>query len=269
METSTIHTCLIESNPFFREGLKSILRDTRFRIDFESGSLTDARSYLDREKPDLVVAELPPDDDEAMAGLIAIREAFPNGRVVALVGKHCPVAMTECLKGEIDGYLIKTMKPSVLVKALALIVEGERVYPANLLAWLLRGSGAPMMIVPQQQENHNLTEREVDILQLLVSGEPNKIIARHLSITEATVKVHLRSLLKKINAANRTQAAIWALHHGISRTAGPGGAARSGARGPQSNRLRATGTGGPSTEAEPSSAAGGAVRVVGGLGAAR
>lgn len=263
MESSTIHTCLIESNPFFREGLKSILRDTRFRIDFEAGSLADARSYLDREKPDLVVAELPPDDDEAMAALIGIREAFPDSRVVALVAKHCPVAMTECLKGEVDGYLIKTMKPSVLVKALALIIEGERVYPANLLAWLLRGSGAPMMIVPQQQENHNLTDREVDILQLLVSGEPNKIIARHLSITEATVKVHLRSLLKKINAANRTQAAIWALHHGIARGSGPGAGVRPGARGNQANRLRATGTGGPPTEADP------AVARIGGLGALR
>lgn len=250
MENSTIHTCLIESNPFFREGLKSILRDTRFRIDFEAGTLKEARDYLDREKPDLVVTELPADDEEALEGIIAIREAFPDSRVVALVGKHCPVAMTECLKGEIDGYLIKTMKPSVLVKALALIVEGERVYPANLLAWLLRGSGTPMMIVPQQQENHNLTEREVDILQLLVSGEPNKIIARHLSITEATVKVHLRSLLKKINAANRTQAAIWALHHGIARGTGPGGAIRpTSSRGPQ-GRMRVAGGSAANPEAE-------------------
>jgi two-component system nitrate/nitrite response regulator NarL len=81
-----------------------------------------------------------------------------------------------------------------------------------------------MVVMPGSQEQYNLTAREMDILHLLVAGEPNKVIARRLSITEATVKVHLRSLLKKINAANRTQAAIWALHHGFANSAAPTGA---------------------------------------------
>lgn len=151
-----------------------------------------------------------------------IREAVPDARIVALVGQQCPMLMTDCLMQDIDGFLIKTMKPSVLLQSLALIAEGERVYPANLVARLLRGGAQSMVVMPGSQEQYNLTAREMDILHLLVAGEPNKVIARRLSITEATVKVHLRSLLKKINAANRTQAAIWALHHGFANSAAPG-----------------------------------------------
>lgn len=224
MEKDLIKTCIIESNSFFREGLKSILRDSRFRIDCEAERVEDALAYLQNERPDLVIAELPAGTETVPADFNAIREAVPDARIVALVGQQCPMLMTDCLMQDIDGFLIKTMKPSVLLQSLALIAEGERVYPANLVARLLRGGTQSMVVMPGSQEQYNLTAREMDILHLLVAGEPNKVIARRLSITEATVKVHLRSLLKKINAANRTQAAIWALHHGFANSAAPTGA---------------------------------------------
>jgi two-component system nitrate/nitrite response regulator NarL len=224
MEKDLIKTCIIESNSFFREGLKSILRDSRFRIDCEAERVEDALAYLQNERPDLVIAELPAGTETVPADFSAIREAVPDARIVALVGQQCPMLMTDCLMQDIDGFLIKTMKPSVLLQSLALIAEGERVYPANLVARLLRGGTQSMVVMPGSQEQYNLTAREMDILHLLVAGEPNKVIARRLSITEATVKVHLRSLLKKINAANRTQAAIWALHHGFANSAAPTGA---------------------------------------------
>ncbi|GAA0575410.1 response regulator transcription factor [Caenispirillum bisanense] len=226
MEKDTIKTVIVESNSFFREGLKSILRDSRFDIGFESEKPEDALAYLQAEKPDLVIVELPVGAEAVPEAFHAIREAVPEARIVALVGQQCPMLMTDCLMQDIDGFLIKTMKPNVLLQSLALIAEGERVYPANLVARLLRGGAQSMVMMPGSQEQYNLTAREMDILHLLVAGEPNKVIARRLSITEATVKVHLRSLLKKINAANRTQAAIWALHHGFAST---GAAAAAGA----------------------------------------
>ncbi len=66
-----------------------------------------------------------------------------------------------------------------------------------------------------ERQNHGLSNREMEILHCLVNGEPNKVIARALGITEATVKVHLKNLLKKINVVNRTQAAVWAIKNGI------------------------------------------------------
>lgn len=133
MEKELIKTCIIESNSFFREGLKSILRDSRFRIDCEAESVADALTYMQNEHPDLVIAELPVGAETVPADFNAIREAVPDARIVALVGQQCPMLMTDCLMQDIDGFLIKTMKPSVLLQSLALIAEGERVYPANLV----------------------------------------------------------------------------------------------------------------------------------------
>jgi DNA-binding NarL/FixJ family response regulator len=65
-------------------------------------------------------------------------------------------------------------------------------------------------------ESYGLSDRELEILRCLVNGDANKVIANRLAITEATVKVHMKSLLRKIKAGNRTQAAIWALHHGLA-----------------------------------------------------
>lgn len=97
MEKELIKTCIIESNSFFREGLKSILRDSRFRIDCEAESVADALTYMQNEHPDLVIAELPVGAETVPADFNAIREAVPDARIVALVGQQCPMLMTDCL----------------------------------------------------------------------------------------------------------------------------------------------------------------------------
>ncbi len=93
---------------------------------------------------------------------------------------------------------------------------GEKVLPTHLAALLVKGilSSAPTRI--NTANSHGLTEREVQILQCLVQGDSNKMIANRLGITEATVKVHMKGLLRKISATNRTQAAIWALNNGFA-----------------------------------------------------
>ncbi len=97
---------------------------------------------------------------------------------------------------------------------------GEKVFPTHLAALLVNGvaNTVPANIPPDN--SFGLSEREMQILQCLVQGDSNKLIANRLSITEATVKVHMKSLLRKINVSNRTQAAIWALNNGLLPNAG-------------------------------------------------
>ncbi len=91
---------------------------------------------------------------------------------------------------------------------------GEKVFPTHLAQLLVSSRGDELgQDVPPRRKG--LSQREVQILRCLLNGNSNKMIANHLNITEATVKVHLKSLLRKINASNRTQAAIWALNNGI------------------------------------------------------
>jgi two-component system, NarL family, nitrate/nitrite response regulator NarL len=110
-----------------------------------------------------------------------------------------------------DGYLLKDVSPEALIQSLQLVVIGEKVFPTNLAALLLTQISTPA----PQSSWRGLSAREREILQHLVTGASNKLIANRLGITEATVKVHLKTLLRKIDVNNRTQAAIWAMNNGI------------------------------------------------------
>ena len=96
---------------------------------------------------------------------------------------------------------------------------GEKVFPTHLAALLVNG----MADTPPARvtTSHGLSEREGQVLQCLVHGDSNKMIGNRLNITEATIKVHMKSLLRKINATNRTQAAIWAMKNGLGPNVAP------------------------------------------------
>ncbi len=117
------------------------------------------------------------------------------------------------------GYLIKDISVEALLQSLLLVMLGEKVFPTHLATLLVNGmpNTAPASIVT----SHGLTERECQVLRCLVQGDSNKMIANRLNITEATIKVHMKSLLRKINATNRTQAAIWALNNGLGPSVAP------------------------------------------------
>ena len=119
-----------------------------------------------------------------------------------------------------SGYLIKTISCDPLGGALRLISMGEKVFPSQIAESLL--DPAWRMARPNWnagREALNLSAREIEILRCLVSGEANKVISRRLHITEATVKVHIKAILRKLRVTNRTQAAIWAVTRGLSDSA--------------------------------------------------
>lgn len=117
-----------------------------------------------------------------------------------------------------DGYMLSDVSVEAFEQTLRLVLLGERIFPGRLASLLLtRGREAEAVRGDDDMAHHgHLSRRELQILQCLANGDPNKVIANTLSITEATVKVHLRSLLKKIGAQNRTQAAIWAINRGLA-----------------------------------------------------
>ena len=140
---------------------------------------------------------------------------LPDAKVVVLTEMLCSQTLAACLGAGAHGYLIKDISVEALLQSLRLVELGEKVFPTHLAALLVNGmmaSTAPA----RQVSSHGLSEREGQVLQCLVQGGTNKMIANRLGITEATIKVHMKSLLRKINASNRTQAAIWALNHGLA-----------------------------------------------------
>jgi two-component system, NarL family, nitrate/nitrite response regulator NarL len=109
----------------------------------------------------------------------------------------------------LSGILTYDLPAAAFVRSLRLINSGERVFPRDLVSG--RRSQPTMLRMQSQSGGVHLSPREKEILSHLVAGHSNKVIARHLDITEATVKVHLKSVVRKIKVENRTQAALWAM----------------------------------------------------------
>ena len=200
--TST-HTILIESNRLFRQGLKHLLADTRFAVEAEFS--TTGQAVDGAVTSGLVIV------GEA-GDLNALQSAYPGVRIVILASDFAVDALRDAMNAGADGYLMKDVSPEALIQSLELVMIGEKVFPTNLAAMLLNLNNAPSPM----NSLRGLSPREQEILQSLVTGASNKLIAIKLGITEATVKVHLKTLLRKIDVNNRTQAAIWAMNNGFS-----------------------------------------------------
>jgi two-component system nitrate/nitrite response regulator NarL len=208
------HTLLIEPNRLFRQGLKHLLAGTRFEVGTEFNTVELALAAGESAgTPDLVISGQPVKDE---AELRTLREVFPTARIVVLADDLSVDVLRVAMGGGADGFLIKTVSPEALIQSLQLVVIGEKVFPTNLAAMLLDMTApGPLNSV------RGVSPREQQILQLLVTGASNKMIAIRLGITEATVKVHLKTLLRKIDVNNRTQAAIWAMNNGFTADSAP------------------------------------------------
>jgi len=153
----------------------------------------------------------------------ALKDRYPDARIALIADRFDLTFVKLARSAGIDGFCLSTNDRAVLIKSLELVMLGEVVLPTSVVALLLdtapvsadlespeRAGAGPEWSDPRLRK---LSTREAQILQCLTDGAPNKIIARKLDVAEATVKVHVKAILRKIGAANRTQAAMWATAH--------------------------------------------------------
>ena len=161
---------------------------------------------------------------EGTIGLL--RTMFPQARIVALTDMRDPATFRDALERGAQACLDHVTGSAALIKALNVVMGGNIVLPMDAVPYL-GGDGARAVRIPVPAAQAGLpagaralSNREIEILGCLADGQSNKLIARRFAIAEATVKIHVKGILRKINVQNRTQAAIWVLKHGIPR--GPG-----------------------------------------------
>ena len=199
---------LIDASRLFREGLRRIFSGSSFAAVHESCSVPDALPLIESLQPSLVLVDFPDAGEALPEGIGQIRAAAPSTRIVVLTETIRADRFAEALSAGVDGYLLKNMSADALDQSLRLVLLGEKVFPTDLARLLIgamtRNDAAQMGHV------NGLSHREMQILGYLLNGAQNKQIARDLEICEGTVKVHLKTILKKIGVQNRTQAAIWA-----------------------------------------------------------
>ena len=213
---SKVNTLLIGRNRLFLEGLKSLLRGSSFDIRHEASGVADIDLLEDDEVPELVLIELRGNIAELAQDIQRLKEALPRAPVVVLSDERDPRTLAACVSAGAEAFLLKDISLEALIHSLKLAMLGQKVMPTELAVALINGAAGAQPVNGRSIAHYGLSERETEILRCLVNGDANKVIANRLAITEATVKVHMKSLLRKIKAANRTQAAIWALNQGLA-----------------------------------------------------
>jgi two-component system nitrate/nitrite response regulator NarL len=208
--------CLVGRRQLFRAGLRHILGGELFEVALEIDDLAFVREC----PPDcrLFVIDKPDDIRDIEDDLRWLRSSISGVRIVVLADSMEADQMAVSFAAGVDGYLLADISPVALCESLRLVEVGEKVFPSRMVTLLSSASwsGARQAARVAYADDRSLSEREVEIVSRLAGGLPNKVIAHELTITEATVKVHLKNILKKLGVANRTQAAIWAVHHGVA-----------------------------------------------------
>lgn len=213
---SDVNTLLVGRNRLFLEGLKSLLKGSSFDVCGEVASVGEIDETVEAEDLDLILIELRGDVVLLVEDLRQLQDDLPEVPVVVLTDEREPRTLAACLNAGADAFLLKDISLEALIHSLKLAMMGQKVMPTDLAAALINGAVGAAPLDNKRIEEYGLSDREQEILRCLVYGDANKVIANRLNITEATVKVHMKSLLRKIKAGNRTQAAIWALNHGLA-----------------------------------------------------
>jgi len=216
-----IKVVLVGMNNLFLQGLRHLLDPAQFSITGESSDLASWSALL-REGPapdlvpDLLLADLNGCNENDLESVHKVRSTFEDIRVVVLANELCLTNMARLLRAGVDGYLLKDLSAEALSLSLLLVIKGEKALPSTLARVLADDPWTDATNSASVRAQKRLTEREEQILRCLLNAYSNKHIARALNISEGTVKVHLKSLMKKIAAGNRTQAALWARNNGIA-----------------------------------------------------
>lgn len=203
-----VATKLLCGNVLLQAGLSQLLSGTCFDVPGTASS-----------GPDLCIVDATGDFQQTLALIRETKAQHPATRVVAISQQFDIQAVQSAVEAGVDSFCLATSAREVLIRTLELTMLGERILPGSVVRQLLAReyvSAGAAQVAPVVEHRlpdakvSKLSPRETVILQSLMGGDPNKVIARKLDITEATIKVHVKAILRKIGVANRTQAAMWA-----------------------------------------------------------
>ena len=219
---------LVGKSNLLREGLARILRSANFRIVASVSCADDLLpSKLQLHQPLFLIVHTSDDFDTAVEQIELFRDQHPGGRI-AIVADHYRLSeLVSAFRAGANGYFVDVMTCEVFIKSIELVMMGETVFPPAFLSFVLDPEGnrlgqaaprdendQPILVGTENTLAPQLSTREKSILRCLIEGDSNKCIARKIDIAEATVKVHVKAILRKIRVQNRTQAAIWGMNNG-------------------------------------------------------
>jgi len=195
----------VDDHPLLREGIAAIINSQPdMTLTAVASTGKEAIQRFREHQPDVTLMDLRLPDVTGIDALIAIRTEFPEARVIMLTTFNGDVDIQRSMKAGAAGYLLKNTPRKELIEAIRTVHSGRKSVPPEVAAQIGEHFGAEV-----------LTGREVDVLRQLASGNRNRDIAGHLFISEETVKVHVKHVMEKLGASDRTQAVAIAARRGI------------------------------------------------------
>src|SRR5271170_660833 len=195
----------VDDHPLLREGIAAIINDQPDMILVSQAATgAEAIGQYRRHRPAVTLMDLRLPDLSGIDAMIAIRGEFPEARIIILTTFEGDVEIQRALEAGARGYLLKNMPPGELVEVIRQVHAGKKRIPAAVAAQLA-----------EHMSDEALTEREVQVLSQIAGGNRNRDIAEQLFISEETVKVHIKHIMEKLGASDRTQAVAIGIRRGI------------------------------------------------------
>jgi len=200
-----VRILVVDDHPLFRSGVASLLGSQEgMELVAEASDGHEAVAMFRAHRPDVTLMDLQMPRMDGVEAIEAIRADFPNARIVILTTYRGDVQALRALKVGASGYLLKSLLHKELIETIRAVNAGKRVIPPEIAAEIAGHAG-----------EEQLTEREMEVLRCVASGKSNKRVADQLDISEETVKGHLRRILAKLDATDRTHAVTIAVKRGI------------------------------------------------------
>ena len=222
INSARIKILLIDDHALFRSGLRSLLqRQEDFDIVGEASDGLEGIKLVTQLKPDVVLLDIDMPVMNGKEALSQILSSHPELSVLMLTVSEDGADLTECMRIGARGYLLKNINVDFLLDSIRRAVDGDSVLSPEMTTKLVARLRSPESN-KSSAEIESLTPRERETLAWLAKGVSNKHIARGLDVAESTIKVHVQSILRKLNLSSRVQAAVYAVEHGLDKTAGDG-----------------------------------------------
>jgi DNA-binding NarL/FixJ family response regulator len=197
----------VDDHPLLREGIAAVIdSEPDMTIVARASTAVDGIQAFRKHRPDVTLMDLRLPDLSGVKAIMAIRAEFPDARIIVLTMFEGDVDIQRALEAGARGYLLKSMPPDELVRVIRQVHAGKWHVPPDVAAQLFEYMG-----------EESLTPREIEVLQHVLAGKRNREIGEFLCISEDTVKVHLKRIMEKLRAKDRTQAIAIAVRRGIIR----------------------------------------------------